>query len=52
MGAQSWDHATFTKRRDRLLETKIAWRFFPEDLVQAARQSFGPTDRSGSLIQA
>jgi transposase len=37
-----WDHSTFTKNRDRLLEADITRRFFAEVVDQARRQGEAP----------
>jgi IS5 family transposase len=50
-----WDHSTFTKNRDRLLEADIARRFFREVVDQARRAKLLSDEHfsvDGTLIQA
>jgi transposase len=50
-----WDHSTFTKNRDRLLEADIARRFFSEVVAQARTAKLLSDEHfsvDGTLIQA
>jgi transposase len=50
-----WDHSTFTKNRDRLLEGEIAERFFEEVLATAKRQGLVSQEHftvDGTIIEA
>ncbi|MGA8258905.1 MAG: IS5 family transposase, partial [Arenicellales bacterium] len=50
-----WDHSTFTKNRDRLLESDIAGRFFEAVVTQARNQGLTSDEHfsvDGTLIEA
>lgn len=50
-----WDHSTFTKNRDRLLEGEIAERFFKEVLAMAKDEGLVSQDHftvDGTIIEA
>lgn len=50
-----WDHSTFTKNRDRLLESDIARRFFGAIVAQARNQGLTSDEHfsvDGTLIEA
>jgi transposase len=50
-----WNHSTFSKNRDRLLEGEIAYRFFEEILAIAKRHDLVSQDHftvDGTLIEA
>jgi len=55
MDDEVWDHSTFSKNRDRLLEGEIAQRFFAEVLGQAERAGLLSKEHfsvDGTLIEA
>jgi len=55
MDDEVWDHSTFSKNRDRLLEGEIAHRFFAEVLGQAERAGLLSKEHfsvDGTLIEA
>ena len=55
MDDEVWDHSTFSKNRDRLLEGEIAQRFFAEVLGQAERAGLLSKEYfsvDGTLIEA
>lgn len=50
-----WNHSTFTKNRDRLLEGEIAQRFFEEVLAMAKKQGLVSQEHftvDGTIIEA
>jgi transposase len=50
-----WNHSTFTKNRDRLLEGEVAQRFFEEVLVMAKKQGLVSQEHftvDGTIIEA
>jgi transposase len=55
MDDEVWNHSTFTKNRDRLLEGEVAHRFFAEVLSQAQRAGLLSKEHfsvDGTLIEA
>lgn len=55
LDAPVWDHSTFTKNRDRLLESDIAKLFFAKVVERAKRKRFLSDEHftvDGSLIEA
>lgn len=55
LDAPVWDHSTFTKNRDRLLESDIARLFFAKVVERAKRKRFLSDEHftvDGSLIEA
>lgn len=55
MDDEVWDHSTFSKNRDRLLEGEVAHRFFAEVLGQAERAGLLSREHfsvDGTLIEA
>jgi transposase len=55
MDAPVWDHSTFTKNRDRLLESDIARLFFRKVVERARKKKFLSDDHftvDGTLIEA
>lgn len=55
MDDEVWNHSTFTKNRDRLLEGEVAHRFFVEVLSQAQRAGLLSKEHfsvDGTLIEA
>lgn len=55
MDDEVWDHSTFTKNRDRLLEGEVAHRFFAQILGQADRAGLLSKEHfsvDGTLIEA
>jgi transposase len=55
MDDEVWNHSTFTKNRDRLLEGEVAHRFFAEVLSQADRAGLLSKEHfsvDGTLIEA
>ena len=55
MDDEVWDHSTFSKNRDRLLEGEIAHRFFAKVLSQAERAGLLSKEHfsvDGTLIEA
>ncbi len=55
LDAPVWDHSTFTKNRDRLLESDIARLFFAKVVERAKRKKFLSDEHftvDGSLIEA
>jgi len=53
--AAVWDHSTFTKNRDRLLESDIARLFFSKVVERARRKKFLSDEHftvDGTLIEA
>jgi transposase len=55
LDAPVWDHSTFTKNRDRLLESDIAKLFFARVVERAKRKKFLSDEHftvDGSLIEA
>ena len=55
MDDEVWDHSSFTKNRDRLLEGEIAYRFFSEVLSRAKKADLLSREHfsvDGTLIEA
>lgn len=55
MDAPVWDHSTFTKNRDRLLESEIARMFFAKVVERARKKKFLSDEHftvDGTLIEA
>jgi transposase len=55
MDDEAWNHSTFTKNRDRLLESEVAHRFFAAVLSQADRAGLLSKEHfsvDGTLIEA
>ena len=55
MDDKVWDHSTFSKNRDRLLEGEVAHRFFAEVLAQARKAGLLSKEHfsvDGTLIEA
>ena len=55
MDDEVWDHSTFSKNRDRLLEGEVAHRFFAEVLAQARKAGLLSKEHfsiDGTLIEA
>lgn len=55
MDAPVWDHSTFTKNRDRLLESEIAKLFFAKVVARAKKKRFLSDEHftvDGTLIEA